>query len=111
MISNQPSKQKGCDANELRFALTPGERTLLMVIAARSALVWASVIALGWFVIWWLVPNDEEAYWGVVLGLGIFVFVLVRTRKAMLNRTEMMWDETARRHGLDALYSNQQPKI
>jgi hypothetical protein len=92
------------------FTLTTSERAQLTAIALRTAIIWASIIALGWFLLWWLVPNEEEAYWGVLLGLGVCIFVFIRKRRAMLHRIETMWTETRERHELDNLDADQQPK-
>jgi hypothetical protein len=66
--------------SKLIFALTRSEQIQLTAIALRSAIIWALIVTLGRLLIWWLVPGDEEWYWGALLGLGICVFVFVRKR-------------------------------
>jgi hypothetical protein len=94
----------------LLLALTQDQRGQLNTIALRTAIFWATIIALGWFLIWWLVPNDESASGGVILWLGVCIFAFVRKRKSMLNRAEMIRSDLIRRHGLDTLDAEEQTK-
>ena len=83
-----------------------------MTNGLASVAAWLSAAAsfLGRFLLWWIVPNEEEAYWGVLLGIGVCIFVFIRKRRAMLHRIETMWTETRERHELGNLDVDQQPK-
>jgi hypothetical protein len=102
MSLSQPQHSK------FEFALTRSERIQLNAIALRSAVITGFIVAVCWFLIWSLVPNDEEWYWGTLLGLGVCAFVFVRKRRAILNRVESIWADAKRRHGLDAVDAEEQ---